>query len=225
MSSDVSILDRFFRKIALKLTKSKKTKPFPGSIRYWENRYAEGGDSGVGSYGKFSIFKSEVLNDFVDKYNVQSVIEFGCGDGNQLKLAKYPKYLGLDVSGTAISHCKRIFLNDESKSFMKVEDYRNEAADLTLSLDVIYHLVEDEVFEDYINGLFAASKRFVIIYASNTNDNTGYEGAHIIHRKFTDWIECRLTDWALYKHIPNRYPYKGDYREGSFADFYIFKKK
>ena len=69
--------------------------PFPGSAEYWENRYSAGGHSGVGSYGSFAEFKADVLNQFVSTNRVQTVVEFGCGDGNQLSLAKYPKYIGL----------------------------------------------------------------------------------------------------------------------------------
>lgn len=60
------------------------------STDYWESRYATGGTSGPGSSGKLAEFKAEVLNSFVRRDNVLSVIEFGCGDGNQLSLASYP---------------------------------------------------------------------------------------------------------------------------------------
>ena len=89
---------------------------FPGSAEYWEKRYASGGSSGKGSYGRLSEFKAEVINNFVSKHGVESVIEFGCGDGNQLKLAKYPAYVGLDVSEKAVALCKEKFNNDISKS-------------------------------------------------------------------------------------------------------------
>ena len=92
-------------------------KPFLGSRTYWEERYAGGGNSGVGSYSKFAEFKAEVLNDFIVSNSVGSVIEFGCGDGNQLSLANYPRYLGFDVSATAIDLCHAPFAGDESKSF------------------------------------------------------------------------------------------------------------
>src|SRR5579864_6395854 len=75
---------------------------FPGSQTYWDQRYAEGGTSGSGSYGEQAAFKAEILNGFVARHGIQSVIEFGCGDGNQLSLASYPSYVGLDVSRTAI---------------------------------------------------------------------------------------------------------------------------
>ncbi len=57
--------------------------PFPGSQDYWVKRYAKGGNSGPGSYSELAKFKASVLNAFVREHGIQSVIEFGCGDGNQ----------------------------------------------------------------------------------------------------------------------------------------------
>jgi len=199
--------------------------PFRTSPNYWETRYAAGGNSGVGSYGKFSTFKAEVLNRFVKERAVQSVMEFGCGDGNQLDLAIYPKYSGYDVSSLAVEMCRRRFAVDPTKSFARVDEYKGEQAELVLSLDVIYHLVEDEVFERYMRTLFDASTRYVIVYSSNTDDNRGYEGSHVRHRMFTRWLTENRPSWALIEHIPNRYPYQGDYTQGSFADFYIYGQR
>lgn len=206
------------------LSKRKTPQPFPGSAEYWEKRYSTGGNSGVGSYAFFAEFKADVLNRFVDAHDVRTVIEFGCGDGNQLRLAKYPTYLGFDVSKTVIATCQDTYKSDTGKSFRLMNEYKQEHADLTLSLDVIYHLVEEDVFDQYMRTLFSASDRFVIIYASDSDDNRGYEGTHIRHRKFTKWIQKNRPDWHLLEHLPNRYPYRGDYRKGSFADFYIYEK-
>ena len=57
---------------------------FPGSTRYWEQRYAHGGTSGGGSYGMLAVAKAKFMNNFVNKNNINSVIEFGCGAGHQL---------------------------------------------------------------------------------------------------------------------------------------------
>jgi len=202
----------------------KPKKKFTGSKEYWESRYAKGGNSGYGSYGKLAQYKANILNDFVKMNNVSSIIEFGCGDGNQLKLSSYPKYLGFDISDISIQKCRKLFIKDTTKSFRLLSEYENETADLTLSLDVIYHLVEDEIFEDHISKLFEASQKFVIIYSSNTEENSGFAGTHIRHREFTKWIEEHCTDWSLLKIIPNLYPYNFKYKYGSFADFYIYKK-
>ena len=201
-----------------------KPKPFPGSSKYWEERYAFGDNSGVASYGKFASFKSEIVNNFVTSQDVTSVIEFGCGDGNQLELANYPRYIGLDVSETVILLCKQKFASHANKAFKLVREYEGEIADLSLSLDVIYHLVEDEVYEKYMRTLFKAARRYVIIYSSNFDSNSDYKGTHVRHRKFTRWIQHNVNGWKMIDHIPNRYPYKGDYKTGSSADFFIYKK-
>jgi SAM-dependent methyltransferase len=199
--------------------------PFDSSADYWERRYAVGGDSGVGSYGLFADFKAEVLNEFVAQQQILSVIEFGCGDGNQLTLAKYPGYLGVDVSETAIAHCLKRFRNDPTKMFLSLSAYQGEVADVSLSLDVIYHLVEDAVFESHMRTLFNAGTRYVIVYASDSDDNTHNGDLHVRHRNFTRWVRAALPEWNLLAHIPNRYPYVGDYKTGSFADFFIYERK
>ena len=95
---------------------------------------------------------------------------------------------------------------------------------LSLSLDVIYHLVEFEVYEQYLHGLFAAAEKFVLIYSSNINSKTQDIAIHIEHRKFTDWVEKNKPDWKLKKMIKNKYPLQSN-EEESFADFYIFEKR
>ncbi|HVZ33768.1 MAG TPA: class I SAM-dependent methyltransferase, partial [Polyangiaceae bacterium] len=79
------------------------------SGEYWERRYGLRMTSGPGSYGALAAFKAEILNGFVRQHRIESVLELGCGDGNQLALAEYPRYLGLDVSKTAIDLCVQRF--------------------------------------------------------------------------------------------------------------------
>jgi len=194
------------------------------SSKYWEGRYAAGGNSGVGSYNRLAEFKAEILNDFVKKHSINSVIEFGCGDGNQLSLAQYPRYLGFDVSQTAINICKNKFSDDKTKEFRLLDAFSGEKAELTLSLDVIYHLIEDSIFENYMKILFGTSTKFVIIYASNKTSSQWIQ--HVKHRKFTDWVETNKKNWKLLQFIPNKYPTqddKGNDPSTSFADFYIFE--
>ena len=202
----------------------RRAEPFPGSERYWEKRYADGGNSGVGSYAFFAEFKAEVLNRFVHENDVRSVLEFGCGDGNQLTLARYPSYAGFDVSETAVERCRERFAGDPTRRFAMMAEYAGESADLALSLDVVYHLIEDDVYERYMRTLFDAARRFAIVYASDTDDNRGYEGTHVKHRKFTRWVRENRPEFALVGHVPNRYPYRGDWRTGSFAEFFFYRR-
>lgn len=201
-------------------------RPFPGSRRYWDQRYASGGTSGAGSSGKLAEFKAEVLNAFVRDNRVHSVIEHGCGDGNQLRLAAYPSYLGFDVSADAVALCRRLFAGDCSKSFRLASEYRGERADLALSLDVVFHLVEDEVFEAYMKRLFASAERFVVVYSSDTDEWAEAVAAHVRHRRFTRWVEENAREWTLRARIPNRYPFRSEDPQGSsFADFFVYERR
>lgn len=197
---------------------------FPGSENYWKKRYKSGGTSGAGSYGRLAQFKAEVINGVVREKQITTVIEYGCGDGNQLSLSEYPSYIGFDVSTEAISQCKIKFANDGSKTFKLIDAYENETSQLTLSLDVIYHLTEDEVFNTYMKQLFDSSTRFVIIYSSNTDKQSRIQAPHVKHRKFSKWAEENRPKWKLMLQIPNKYPYSDDEQEESFADFYIYEK-
>ncbi len=197
---------------------------FPGSESYWENRYENGGNSGRGSYGELAEFKAEVLNGFISKHGVKSMIEFGCGDGNQLEFVQCDKYHGFDVSLGAVERCRQLFSADTNKRFDLVSDYDGAQAKLVISLDVIYHLIEDFVFENYMKRIFSASAEYVVIYSSNTNDQALLQVPHVKHRKFTDWINKNIEGWHLVERVRNRYSHEVDSGEGSIAEFFVYEK-
>lgn len=210
-----------------------RARTFPGSAQYWERHYADGGNSGDGSSGRLARAKAEVLNEFVSNNGIQSVIEFGCGDGQQLAMARYPTYLGLDVSSTVLRRTSALFTADRTKSFMHydptgfVDTTGWLTADLALSLDVIYHLVEDETYETHLRHVFAASRRFVILYTSDADSLTILErmAPQVRHRPVVRDIEQRFTEWELDERITNQYPYKGTETDTSFADFFVYRHR
>lgn len=191
--------------VKAKLSKIKWIIQGKTSYDYWNHRYSKGGNSGDGSYNALAQFKAEVISDILAKNNIQSAIEFGCGDGNQLTMINYPNYIGFDISNNAIERCKNRFSNDSSKKFYLTHDYSNQTADLAMSLDVIYHLVEDSTFNSYMLRLFSASNKYILIYSSNfTCENKKHpipiiERPHEKHRIFTQWIEIHQPDWILAK--------------------------
>lgn len=190
---------------------------FTDSARYWDRHYSCGGDSGDGSYGDAAAEKAAFLNKFVIDNEIGSVVEFGSGDGHQLSLASYPHYIGLDVSKSAIQLCKSRFSSDLTKSFFLYEGscFVDHAhifeADLAISLDVIYHLVEDSVFETYVRHLFDAAKRYVIIYSTNTEIRD--TAPHVRHRRFQPWVERSCPEWVLTSKTsgPNSGPGRADF--------------
>ena len=213
------------------LTRFSRRHTFAGSGRYWERHYARGGTSGDGSAGARARFKAAVLNDLVARHGVASVVEFGCGDGRQLALARYPRYLGLDVSATALRRTRDRFAGDPTKSFLCYDpgSFADPAgfvsADLAISLDVIYHLVEDETYRCHLRHVFGAGRRFVVLFTSDQDTLAAGErpAPHVRHRPVVRDIDRLFPRWRLRERIPNRYPYRGPGTETSFADFFVYE--
>jgi len=203
-----------------------RQRAFPGSTTFWESRYRGGGTSGSGSYGRLAQFKAEVLNEFVRVEGIRTVIEFGCGDGAQLELARYPEYVGVDVATVPIQRCSVRFAQDSTKRFYLTGSMPSDlgAFDLALSLDVVFHLVEDPVFDSYMRSLFERAKSHVIVYSSNYDDWS--ESPHVRHRQFTSWIAKNVPVWQQTGFLANRFPFDGKRPDDtSFADFYFFSHR
>lgn len=151
------------------------------------------------------------------------MLEFGCGDCNQLSLADYPDYVGLDISETSIKLCRDTkFERPGKKRFYHLTpslDPTRFGADMTMSLDVLYHLVEDKVFLKYIRNLFCSSKKWVVIYSS---DMELWHVPHVRDRKFTDAVAAMFPNWHLEQVISNPLKHKDSMAR---SDFYIYKKR
>lgn len=196
-----SLLDRVGGPAADRLRRMR----FRGTAAYWDGRYAGGGDSGAGSYGHAARWKADIVNRWIAELGIDSVIDLGCGDGNQLGLAEYPRYLGMDVSPEAIRRCASQFSGDRTKSFLCYEPGTAVdragwlRADLALSMEVIFHLVEDELFEDYMSRLFDSARRYVVICSSDAAVHR--DGPHERHRPFSPWVERNQPRWTLEKRV------------------------
>lgn len=204
---------------------------FPGSQNYWEKRYSLGGNSGQGSYGKSAEFKSEILNKFVRENCISSVTEYGCGDGNQLTYAEYPQYIGLDISEQAVALSSELFSEDSSKNFFVYDpndfetNQKNFSGDLVLSLDVIYHLVEDEVYRKYLTNVFNSAKKYVAIYSSDEEIPRILHSRHVRHRKFTRHVEEWFPAWELKDILKNNQLKNKSKGNGPSVDFFIFQAR
>ena len=200
--------------------------PLVDSRSYWTNRYASGGDSGAGSGGYLQARKSQYINRLIADFNVASLLELGCGDGRQLSTLKVPRYFGVDVSPALVTSLQIEYELDSSKEFYLLQDLVGEPlpdrfAEATLSSDVIYHLVEDEVFEAHMRELFRLSSQVVIVFSSNFSTSGS---AHVRHRKFTDWIERNRPEFRMVKTSIGDSSFPKVSKRVSSADFYVFER-
>lgn len=184
--------------------------------QFWEKRYADGGNSGSGSYGELAVFKANVINHLISNNSLNSIIELGSGDGNQLSYFNIDNYIGIDISPTVIELCREKFKSDKSKSFFTYSEYNHTGnVDLTLSLDVIYHILDDVEYKKYMFNLFSFSNKYVVIYSNNYRENIIN---HMYSKYFTKDVSDWFPNWTLDNMIKQKYPSK------SSADFFIYKK-
>ena len=124
-------------------------------------------------------------------------------------------YTGIDVSEFIISKCKEKFKDDKTKKFIHVDNIDNELkGELVLSCNVLYHLIEEDVYKEYMKNLFSMSKKYVMIYANNKDES---HTVHVKFRIFTNYIESNFPEWSLIKHVANRI-------NPNASSFYIYKK-
>lgn len=187
---------KFFKKIIRELFRSKITKNFKNSARYWEERYYYGGNSGKGSYFREAIEKADYLNEKIKLYNIDSIVDIGCGDGNNLKLFEIRNYYGFDVSKTIIDLNKKQFKQDKNKKFILIDDYfdkklleiRNKKDTnklICVSFDVIGHLVEDIVYQNHLANFSLLNPDYLIV--SNSDEEKEYDLSvpHIKQRNYS----------------------------------------
>ncbi len=194
-------------------------------IAYWTERYRTGGTSGTGSYGPLAEFKAEVINGLLRELDVASVIEFGCGDGHNLGLVEYPKYLGLDIAATAIALCAERYTDDPQKSFFLYDPaaFTNKSfltADMVVCLDVLYHIIDEDDFRKTLADIFSSAGRYVLLYTSiGKQDVHPYAaGSHIRHRDTMKYL-AEYAEFEVDRVIAQRHP------DLSSADFILLRRR
>ena len=150
---------------------------------YWEARYAEGGGSGRGSRGRQANRKAAAINRIIARFKVQTVVDWGCGDGVVAARIRAPRYIGLDVSPTAIELCRVAVAAGSVREwhvFDGMEAPPGICGDLALSLDVIFHLTDEALYRRHLELLFASAP--MVCITSSNRDEAGM--AHVLHRQF-----------------------------------------
>lgn len=193
---------------------------------YWRRRYRSGGTSGSGSYGNLCTYKAAIINATVYEHKIESVVELGFGDGNQANTFEFENYTGIEIVPELVDRAKKIFSDRPTWNFFLEDnfDFADQRFDLSMSLDVLYHLIEDDVFDDYMKRLFNLSDRFILIYASDIEKITS--NAHVRHRSYSKWIDEHVPNVVLEKSWDNQYPYDkdSDPSKTSFANFKLYRK-
>ena len=174
------------------------------SNSYWTKRYGHfekkkfKGASGNGRMNFRLKYKANVINTIIRKCEVKSVIDYGCGDGLLINLLTVDRYHGIEISQPLVDELLIRFKGQGNYQFgTKACDSGQNFFDLALSIDVIFHLLEDDVYNTYLSQLFNGKSDFVLIKSSNHNEIGTGKNAHIRHRFFLDDVCSRFPQYEL----------------------------
>ncbi|MCZ7355869.1 MAG: methyltransferase domain-containing protein [Candidatus Methanoperedens sp.] len=133
---------------------------------YWDKRYSSGGGSGEGSIGEYRDFKWEVITQYVPK--IDNVLDIGCGDLSFWEGRDCEHYTGVDISPNIIEKNRK---NKPHWNFMisNSEKKLNLKSDLGICNDVLFHIMDDAIFEKILNNLCEYSKKYIFIFTWNKN--------------------------------------------------------
>ena len=109
----------------------------------------------------------------------------GCGDGRVASRLRVARYLGLDVSPEGLRLCKDACGDRPGWAFALYDGVTPPPlpeADLALSLDIIFHLVDDTLYRRHLELVFGSAP-LVCIQSSNKVERGR---AHVLHRRFLD---------------------------------------
>ena len=166
-------------------------------IDYWEQRFRNGGDAGAGSRGHYGNTKAAAVNKIIAEHDVQTVIDWGCGDGLMAARIIASRYIGLDVSPAALELCRHA-ADGPGREWHLYDGFTDPGirGDLALSLEVIFHLVDDALYHRYMELLFGSAPLVCVV--SSNRDERGEP--HVLHRLFVRDVPA---DFKLLSHERN----------------------
>jgi hypothetical protein len=159
---------------------------------FWDNRYREGGNSWLWSYWENAIYKANFINKIIKEHNIQSAVEIGCWDWANLWLYNIQRYKWYDVSQKAIDICNEMYKEDNTKEFyVNNENTDFYEAELSLWLDMIYHIFPRAKWEKMVDKIIEAWKKYVILYTT------------INPTKWVEW-SC-MNDYDILEYLDSKW--------------------
>uniref|UniRef100_A0A6T8PLK2 Methyltransferase type 11 domain-containing protein n=1 Tax=Hemiselmis andersenii TaxID=464988 RepID=A0A6T8PLK2_HEMAN len=121
----------------------------------------------------------------------------------------------------AIQMLEEQFATDNQKRFLLSQpgNVSGLEADITLSIDVIYHITDIEDWMQYFDDLFSAARKFVLIYAFDGDFKKQSRAEHVIFRGFTDYVRDNFLCWEHVLTVPPLHV------RNTSASFYLWQRR
>lgn len=135
----------------------------------------------------FNFKQKNVLEFIINKFNVKSVLDFGCASGNNLILVKNINknihVYGCDISPRAIEYSKdRFFSLDLVGHFSTRLDYFKDIYDLIYCDRVLLYLNDTDL--DYTLKYFSKHSKYLLINDFFSSSNLVLEKNSPLHRNY-----------------------------------------
>jgi SAM-dependent methyltransferase len=133
---------------------------------FWNERYvrdpAKG--SGPGSRGEKLALKNRLIRDAIERFEITSVLDIGCGDIAILEGMEMAHYVGIDISDVIVARNRVLrpdwrFENIDAAA----DDETLPSADLVLCLDVLIHQKSRLHYERIVQRALAGAKKLAMI--------------------------------------------------------------
>lgn len=160
-------------------------------INYWNNRYEKGGNSGAGTSGDEFALKVKELRK-LNSEAIATIVDVGCGD---LRLGKavmgmfpFAFYWGLDSSDFAIRRAQEEKMNPKRVGFLAIDNLNfTQRGDLVLCIDVLFHQLEDQVYDAMIEKLKNIYNKYLVLTEYSDKVIGQNTDRYIKYRKFDPW--------------------------------------
>jgi SAM-dependent methyltransferase len=160
---------------------------------YWQERYLAGKGSGPSSRGDIAAAKTDRINRLLDG-TTRTVVDWGVGDGTVAAGIYADRYLGVDITQAALDLAREACGPRPGWSWLLIDPHTPPPltvhADLALSLDVLFHLTDDQAYQTYLRLLFGSAPT-ALIRASN------YEAPRDDHMRRRRWSVDIPAGWTV----------------------------
>lgn len=128
---------------------------------FWDKHYYEGGTSGPGSIDSYRDWKWKVITGMAGQ--IDDVIDIGCGDLSFWEGKQCKNYTGIDISKVIID--KNIKLRPVWNFIVKSADelVGELQAPVVLCLDVLFHIMDEVVYEKIFKNLGHYSSKWIFL--------------------------------------------------------------
>jgi len=140
-------------------------------MTYWEGNYKKGGTSGPGSIGQVRRWKWESIGKYAGQ--ITDVIDVGCGDLSFWEGKTPPsRYIGIDISQTIIDRNRNRWPNSTFICSSADRTLKLEQARTVFCLDVLFHIMDDEIYKSILVNLTLYSSEWIFAYTWRKNPFT-----------------------------------------------------